>query len=102
MAANIGTACSTGNTCCVAEPSTNTNTACWSLPIRWTRPSTACAMASKNITSSLIRCCNSADNLLLDFHDLNKCNQVAHPSPDLERSQGGALWSGRGCSGGQL
>src|ERR1700674_1638728 len=81
MGASIGTACSTGNTCCAAEPSTSTNTACWNLPIRWTRPSTACATASKKITSNRIRFCNSAYNLLLDFPDQINWSQNGPPQP---------------------
>src|SRR5580693_5915205 len=81
MAASIGTACSIGNTCCAAEPSTNTNTACWNSPIPWTRPSTACATASKNTISSRIRFCNSAYNLLLFFQDQIVCSPTGPSSP---------------------
>src|SRR5579864_5861351 len=81
MAANIGTVCSTGNTCCAAEPSTSTNTACFSLRIPWTRLSTACATTSKNITSSRIRFCNNACNLLLDFQDQIVCSPTGPSSP---------------------
>src|SRR4029077_18442780 len=81
MDANIGIACSTGNTCCAAEPSTSTNTACSSFPIRWTRPSTACATTSSNTTSNRIRFCNSAYNLPLNLHDQINCSQNGPPQP---------------------